>query len=176
MMTGPPLRKGKQMTHEPSPNQQKGKSVQEVETRLVGMFATLYASAIDAMCARYGPEALEVARQAFMDTMVGLSKQNLAHLEGRDLHTYVAWLTTDGTEQGHRYETIESTESSIRLKYLDCPWAVAFRVVGHPEIGRFFCDADAPIASAFNSEIQFERTMTLMDGDEYCNHHFYREP
>ncbi len=164
------------MTDKPVAARPAGKTIQEVETRLAGMFATLYASAIEAMCARYGPEALDIARQAFMDTMVGLSKQNLAHLEDRDLHTYVDWLTTDGTEQGHRYETVESTGDSIRLKYLDCPWATAFRAVGHPEIGKFFCDADAPIASAFNSAIKFDRTKTLMEGDEYCNHHFYTEP
>lgn len=150
-----------------------GKTVHDVENRLIGMFASIYASAIDAMCARFGPEALEVAREAFMKTMVQASRDNLAHLEPRDLQTYVGWLTTDGTEQGHRYETVESTEDSIRLKYVDCPWATAFRAVGHPEIGRFFCDADAPIASAFNQEIQFDRTLTLMDGDEYCNHHFF---
>ena len=163
------------MTHEPTPDQPQGKSVAQVETRLVGMFAAIYASAIEAMCARYGPEALDVARQAFMDTMVGVSKDTLAHLENRDLHTYVDWLTTDGTEEGHRYETVEHTENSIRLKYLDCPWAAAFRAVGHPEIGRFFCDADAPIASAFNPDIQFDRTKTLMDGDDHCNHHFFTE-
>lgn len=151
------------------------KSVQEVETRLIGMFAAIYSSTVAAMCARYGPEALDVARQAFMDTMVSLSKETLAHLKERDLHTYVGWLTTDGTEEGHRYETVESTGKSIRLKYLECPWATAFRAVGHPEIGKFFCEADAPIASAFNPEIRFERTMTLMDGDEYCNHHFFTE-
>ena len=164
------------MTREMAAGQPPAKSVQEVETRLIGMFATLYSSAIEAMCARYGPEALDVARRAFMDTMVGLSKENLAALPERDLQTYVGWLTTDGTEQGHRCETVESTERSIRLKYLDCPWATAFRAVGHPEIGKFFCDADAPIAAAFNPTIKFDRSMTLMEGDEYCNHHFYAEP
>lgn len=161
------------MTHEAMPEQKQGKSVQEVETRLIGMFAMLYSATIEAMCARYGPEALDVARQAFMDAMVGVSKQTLAHLPARDLHTYVDWLVTDGTEEGHRCETVERTADSIRLKYLDCPWATAFRAVGHPEIGRFFCDADEPIVAVFNPEIQFDRTKTLMDGDEYCNHHFF---
>lgn len=151
------------------------KSIEEVENRLIGMFASLYAATIEAMCARYGPEAFDVARQTFMDTMVGMSKKDLARLQERDLHTYVAWLTTDGTEQGHRYETVESTEDSIRLRYIDCPWATVFQVIGHPEIGRFFCDADAPIATAFNEEIKFERTLTLMDGDDFCNHHFFIE-
>jgi len=163
------------MTKGTDTDKRAAKSVEEVEARLIGMFASIYSAAIDAMCARYGPEALDVARQAFMDTIVGMTKEDLAHLEQRDLHSYVAWLTTDGTEQGHRYETVESREDSIRLKYVDCPWATAFRAAGHPEIGRFFCDADAPIASGFNQDIQFERTMTLMDGDEYCNHHFFTE-
>jgi hypothetical protein len=163
------------MTDKSTTDQHTGKSIQDVENRLIGMFAAIYSSAIDAMCARYGPEALDVAREAFMDTMVRSSKEDLAHLEKRDLQSYVAWLTTDGTEQGHRYETVDSTEDSIRLRYVDCPWATAFREVGHPEIGRFFCDADAPIASAFNEKIKFERTMTLMDGDDYCNHHFFTE-
>ena len=163
------------MTRKTIVDQPTPKSVAEVETKLVGMFASIYSSAIDAMCRRYGPEALDVARQAFMDTIVGMTKEAPTRPEERDLHAYVAWLTSDVTEQGHRCETVECTETSIRLKYVSCPWVKAFQDVGHPEIGRFFCDADAPIASEFNPDIQFERTMTLMDGDGYCDHHFYTE-
>jgi hypothetical protein len=151
------------------------KSVAEVETGLAGMFASIYSATIDAMCCRYGPEALEVARQTFMDTIVGMTKEDPSRPEERDLYSYVAWLTSDVTEQGHRCETVECTETSIRLKYLSCPWATAFRDIGHEEIGRFFCDADAPIAAEFNGDIKFERTMTLMDGDDHCDHHFFTE-
>jgi predicted ArsR family transcriptional regulator len=163
------------MTSKNNTDQQMSKSVEEVEKRLIGMFASIYSRAIEAMCARYGPEAFEIARQAFMDTIVETSEENFANMQERDLHSYVAWLTSDGTEEGHEYETVESTEDSIRLKYVNCPWATCFRAIGHPEIGKFFCDADAPIASAFNEDIKFERTQTLMDGDDFCNHHFFIE-
>ena len=149
--------------------------IEEVETGLITMFASLYAETIEAMRARFGPEALQVARQAFMDAMLEMSKEGFAGIQDRDLRSYVDWLTTDGTEEGHAYEVLEMTDASIRLKYTQCPWATAFRAVGHPEIGRFFCEADAPIAAAFSQDIQFERTKTLMGGDPFCDHHFFTE-
>jgi len=151
------------------------KTSQEIEDRLIGMFATIYSKTVVAMCEEYGPEALDVARQAFIKTIIETSKEGFVGIENRDLHTYVKWLTTDGTESSHKYETIEWTENSIRLRYLFCPWAVHFRKIGYPEIGKFFCDADSPIASLFNEDIKFDRTKTLMEGDDYCNHHFYVE-
>jgi len=163
------------MNIEEGRNKQKSKSPEEIENRLIGMFALIYSKTLEALIERYGPDALDTAREACINTIVEMSKAGFADMEDRDLHTYVDWLTTDGTESSHRYETVERTENSIRLKYLYCPWAVYFREVGHPEIGKFFCDADGPIAAVFNEDIKFDRTKTLMEGDDHCDHHFYTE-
>ena len=118
------------MTSKNNTDQQMNKSVKEVEKSLIGMFASIYSQTIDAMCARYGPEAFDVARQAFMDTIVEMSEENFANMQKRDLHSYVAWLTSDGTEEGHEYETVESTGNRREYWILQDSRAVRQRHVG----------------------------------------------
>ena len=80
------------------------KTSQEIEDRLISMFAMIYSKSVVAMCEEYGPEALDVARQAFIKTIIETSKEGFTDIENRDLHNYVKWLTTYGTESSHKYE------------------------------------------------------------------------
>ena len=50
--------------------------------------------------------------------------------------------------------------------------------LGAEDIGVWICAADGPIAAAFNPRIRFQRTQTLMEGNDCCDHVYYidRDP
>jgi len=50
--------------------------------------------------------------------------------------------------------------------------------LGAEDIGVWICEADGPIAAAFNPRIRFQRTKTLMEGNDCCDHVYYidRDP
>ena len=148
------------------------RTAEEAEDALVGLFATVYARTVEEMQQKYGEEGFQLARKAFLDSMVEGWEKEFDQLPDRSLSTYVNWLASIVTS-GTRFEVIEATESSIRFRFTVCPWATHFRRIGKPEVGRFFCEADVPMVAAFNKIIGFEITKTLMDGDAYCDHHFF---
>ena len=149
-----------------------GRTAEEAEAGVAGLFATVYAGTVEAIRDKYGEEGFETARQAFLDSMVDGWQREFDRLPDRSLETYVNWLASI-VSSGTRFEVTELTETSVRFKFTVCPWASHFRAIGKAEIGRFFCDADVPMVAAFNEQIGFEITKTLMNGDAYCDHHFF---
>jgi hypothetical protein len=149
-------------------------SAEEAERAVTSLFAAVYSSTVEQMTASLGRRGFELASRSFLDAMVEGWKRQYAALPDRSLATYVRWLTSIVT-QGTRFEIVEQTPTSVRLRFTACPWATCFRAAGHPEIGKFFCDADEPMVREFNHNIGFHRSMTLMDGDPCCDHHFLVE-
>jgi hypothetical protein len=93
-----------------------------------------------------------------------------------DAKAYTEWLVTD-LPQAYELEIIEMTPESCRLKLTCCPWATLFREKGWADTGRLFCEVDDDMIKDFNeitgANLVFERSKTLMDGDDHCNHHIY---
>ena len=145
---------------------------EEIENDLIKLFATVYSGSVDEIVKRYGGEGFEAIRKGFIDAMVQADIEEFKKIKEKTLKAYITWLLSAIT-LGHRYEIIEEKVDSVKFRFTNCPWANAFRAIGKPEIGKFFCDADGPLAAAFNKNIKFEITKTLMEGDEYCNHHYY---
>ena len=148
------------------------RSPEEAENAMIQLFAQIYASTIEAFVERYGQSVLDLAREAFISSMVEPIKKGEAPFSNRDLNTFIEWLIS-GICVGHRGEFVEKTDQSVKFCFTSCPYATIFRQIGKEEIGRFFCDADGPLINAFNDKIQFERHHTLMDGDDHCDHHYY---
>ena len=147
---------------------------EEAENVLIALFAIVYSGTLDQMTEKYGKETFDAARRGFIDSMVKADTEEFMKCKERSLRAYVEWLLSNITV-GHRYEIVEDKEDSVRLRFTKCPWAHFFREIGRPEIGKFFCDADGPLAEAFDRSIKFEITKTLMNGDDYCNHHYFIE-
>ena len=145
---------------------------QQAENAIVGLFASVYPGLVKAITRRYGREAYELAKTDFVDTMVETSKKAFPGPDKRTLGDFRDCLGANICV-GHQYEILKETESELQYKFTGCPWAEYFRAVGESEIGRFFCEVDEPLVKAFNGKVCFERTKTLMDGDAYCNHHYF---
>ena len=145
---------------------------EEAEASVVELFAVLYSRTVEEMRERYGQGGFELARKAFLDAMLEGWIKEYEKLPDRSLATYVRWLTAI-VLKGTRYEIVESSDASVRFRFTVCPWATYFRKIGKPEIGKFFCDADKPMVEAFNEKLGFEISRTLMNGDDFCDHHFF---
>jgi hypothetical protein len=68
---------------------------------------------------------------------------------------------------------LEDTDTRQAYRFARCMWAEVFAELDALDIGFWLCEGDAPMTSAFNPAIGFQRTKTLMEGDDCCDHIFY---
>jgi len=150
----------------------KEKTPEEAENSIIELFAVISSRIIDEVEKKYGKESFELVKKAFIDSIVDLISKGFKKFKKRDLKVYIK-LLVNGVTQGTKFEIVENKQASVRFKFTSCPLATYFRKIGKPEIGKFFCEVDEPLVKAFNKCIKFERTKTLMDGDDYCDHHYF---
>jgi hypothetical protein len=79
--------------------------------------------------------------------------------------------------QMERFLTMEITEDTdkvFEIRATECIWAKVFRDAGlGGEIGHAaVCNMDYYWPTAFNPDFKMERTKTLMQGDDCCNHRY----
>lgn len=153
------------------------KSLKEVRylsyTELMELSAELLSGIVEEIIRKYGKEGLYIVKKAVKDSWVKLSINKFKNIEDRSVSSYKKWIITT-LDSETKYEIIEDKKDSVLFKFTDCTWANAFKAIGKPEIGYYlFCANDGPLVKAFNKNISFERTKTLMEGDDFCNHHFF---
>jgi predicted ArsR family transcriptional regulator len=73
--------------------------------------------------------------------------------------------------------TSQEVSGGIQMKCTKCPvFEMAKEISGTEWLYHHTCCADPYIASGFNPQIGLKRTLTLMQGDAYCDHfYFYKE-
>ena len=73
--------------------------------------------------------------------------------------------------------TSKKEGNGIRMNCTKCPFADPYIKVHGEDWGFIFhCGNDEPLTRGFNEKIGFERTKTIMEGDEVCDHYyFYKE-
>jgi hypothetical protein len=69
---------------------------------------------------------------------------------------------------------VEDSEEVFELKVTECLWEAVFREAGLAgEIGHAaVCNMDYTWPTTFNPDFKMERTKTLMQGDDCCNHRY----
>lgn len=150
----------------------KKEEIEKQQNFVIELFAILYSATVESFAKKYGDKAYKISREAFIESMVNADMEIFKKIKDKSLRSYIDWLISALTA-GHEYEIVESKENSIKFKFTKCPWAYYFRKIGKPEIGKFFCIADEPLVKAFNKDINFKRTKTIMDGDGYCDHQYF---
>ncbi len=71
---------------------------------------------------------------------------------------------------------VEETERAAEVRVTECLWAQTFRAADAADIGYgMICHPDFAAATAFNPKMHMQRTKTLMQGHEYCNHRWVVE-
>ena len=74
------------------------------------------------------------------------------------------------------FEYVELTDKVCELKVKSCLWAKTFRSKDAEDFGyACICHGDFSWAKAFNPKLSMERTKTLMQGHDCCNHRYIWE-
>jgi hypothetical protein len=146
----------------------------QAEHSIVQLFALVYAGTVGEVEKQFGKAGFEAAKKGFLDATLRADTAAFETIPDRSLGSFVSWLLAV-IALGFEYRYVEASEKSVRLEFTRCPWADAFRAIGRPDIGSFFCETDALLSSCFNRRIKFEKTKSLMFGDACCDHHFFTD-
>ncbi len=88
--------------------------------------------------------------------------------------TFVATFRPPRYANSLTHEVVRDEEKVFELRVTECVWAETFRNAGlGGEIGHAaVCNMDYYWPAAFNPRFKMERSKTLMQGDEICNHRY----
>jgi len=112
-------------------------------------------------------ELISMAKRATDD----LNLSQKPNLEAKSVKDFMAPILKDENYNIRLdLEILELTDKKCQLKVTNCLWAKTFRAMDAGDIGyATCCYADISGAKAFNPNLKFERTKTLMEGHEYCD-------
>ena len=69
------------------------------------------------------------------------------------------------------WEVIEESDTVYEMKVTECLWAKTFQERNAADVGyATICYSDFSDARAYHSKLKLERTKTIMQGDDCCNH------
>jgi len=128
---------------------------------------------LDAMKARFGPEAADV-----LDELTAKeTRQQWAEIASTETsHTIddlIRLLWDPLTAKGFGF-TSEHREDGVQMHCTRCPIVDYAKKTGGLEWAyHLYCVADPHIVEGFNPQIGFRRTKTLMEGHECCDHFYY---
>lgn len=134
--------------------------------------ATPLVKAVRAIQAKYGDEGVETIHRVFKEHAIERGRKMASEADARTLPAFCTALEA-GCAGSHEWLKLEGTEKRQSYRFTRCMWAEIFNELGAPDIGFWWCEGDEPISSAFNPAIGFQRTKTLMEGDDCCDHIFY---
>jgi len=139
-----------------------------------------YISGISSMLGKiekqYGPEASESAATAYCDCAVNsFIITASSNSNERTIMDLIQLLWEPLKNFGFNF-TIEEHEDGTQVTCTRCPWAIMFKTLGAEKWGYVLqCAADRTLVERFNPEIGFKRSKTLMEGDDCCDHFYYKK-
>lgn len=112
--------------------------------------------------------------QRLVDEMIATASSNywceISSREGTSVDDLIRMQWTTWTEGEF---TTEKIPDGIQIYCTKCPMADAYKSIGREDYGlRFHCIEDFHAISGYNPSIHLERTKTLMDDDDCCNHRY----
>lgn len=129
---------------------------------------------LKALQRQHGNAVVDTAMQA-LEERVREEWQTIGELHGKnDIDELVQVIWEHFGKSGGFEFTVEHRDNGIQICCTKCPLADMARAIGEPEWGyRFYCKTDPIVVEAFNPNIGLQRSKTLMEGHEYCNHFYY---
>lgn len=147
----------------------------EVEEKLLEILkrkmkgaVSLQVQAVRAVEREYGPEGREALRR----DMARRASSPRDTGADNSLRAFCTALE-EGCRGSHEWEKLADSDTCQAYRFTRCMWAEIYRELGAADIGFWICEGDGPAAAAFNPEIRFRRTKTLMEGDDCCDHVYY---
>lgn len=116
------------------------------------------------------------------DNLIAMLKRatddnNLTHNPNPDAKSVEDYATPILENENFKFrvdcEVLELTDKVWELKFTNCLWAKTFREMNAGDIGyASVCHGDFSSATVFNQKLKLERTKTLMEGHDFCNHRY----
>ncbi|RPJ64394.1 MAG: hypothetical protein EHM23_00570 [Acidobacteria bacterium] len=123
-----------------------------------------------------GERYLEVIKQANDEIIAEGMKHR--KIDDRSLRAFTEYLRNQNDFWKHVVtgEIVEDSPNAVEVRVKECIWAKTFRQQKAADLGyACVCHPDFAYAKAFNPKMRMERTKTLMQGDECCNHRWVVE-
>jgi len=94
-----------------------------------------------------------------------------------DFQSFVQIFRPPSMESSLTHTVVEDTADVFAIEVRECLWAEVFKAAGlEGDIGHAaVCNMDYYWPTAFNPTFKMERTKTLMQGDDVCNHRYINE-
>ena len=134
--------------------------------------AVLLVKTVRAIQKKYGDEGVEVIHNVFKEVAAERGEKMAHEANSTTLNAFCSALEA-GCAGSHDWHKIEDTDKRQAYRFTRCMQAEIFAELGATDIGFWLCEGDAPMSSAFNPAIGFQRTKTLMEGHDCCDHIFY---
>lgn len=120
---------------------------------------------------KFGPGVIEIVKNTTIESARKQTEKMSAPKEQRNLKGIKAFYAS--FPQGDvTYTWVEDTPERLKANVTRCRWAEEFKKAGMPGgIGfALVCSYDYGFCAAFNSDMKFTRTKTIMQGDDHCDH------
>ena len=135
---------------------------------------SMYVDAVRALEKACGPQAREAIRDYHRCKSVQANAERGSQTVDNSVRAFCTALE-QACRGSHEWIKLEDTNTRQAYRFTRCMWAEIFRSLDAQDIGLWICEGDGPAAAAFNPEIRFQRTKTLMEGDDCCDHVYYTE-
>jgi len=154
----------------PQPISQENEDViQDLLKRKMAVSLDLAVELLHAMEKRFGPEVREVLQQMAIEQE--FPPEDEVGIPNEDLWKFCIMI--DHAAAGsHRWERVIEEPDRIGYQFSRCMYAEILRELGEPDLGLVMCARDGPWVKSYNPKLGFQRTKTLMEGDEFCDHIF----
>lgn len=126
---------------------------------------------------RYGNEPIEIASDARLAVHKLWMRQLAKQKSDRPCEVFEqsAFSVTSAEADLLEYEVLEDSEQRYSVVVTRCKYADFYTERGEPEIGyAMHCALDFGETEAFSPDLVLQRTKTLMQGDDCCNHCYQR--
>jgi len=136
-----------------------------------GMYVRQQLALLNALQERFGAEVAQVVEQ---ENSAQVCRAFLAGADGAgSVDDLIARLWEPLRAKGYEFSVTRGDEG-VQIHCTACPWARLYRNLGGADWGyRLYCAADEALTAGFNAQIGFQRTKTLMEGHDCCDHFYY---
>lgn len=121
---------------------------------------------------KFGPEATDTAQELIAERTRTMWASVAEREKSNTIKDLVRILWEPFRDQGAKF-TVEEIENGVQIYCTYCPIAETYKEIKREEYGFLFnCSEDPYIVEGFNPDIEFQRTKTLMEGDDCCDHRY----
>jgi predicted hydrocarbon binding protein len=142
-------------------------------------FAGYYIPILQGLRSQIGEdEFIDMVKEASAESGRNAGKNMARGVPSNDFASFKSWATAPDRFFQHAltWDAVEDSETALEVKITECLWARTFREAQAADIGYAgICHGDFAMASAYNPRMRMERTKTLMQGHDCCNHRWLWE-